>query len=502
MISTILNNYTILLIYSIAAGSFGYAICNFLLHDTKKSRMLFGALLGTAFALLSGSEVIVSNFWFFSGIGGCAGYYCHFSKLHKPGSRIKSIMTFGELKSNIVSVALFGGSQMSTILGLLAFALSSLSGDYYSVLYYIAFIVALPILDVFISLNIDISQITEQEQPLKHAIAKIYMNDSVSHQLGLAVCLLLFSILRSDWLTLSALLFGYIFGGISIILCEIIKLGCIIPTKNGHILFGWLNRNNFIDHARIRDCIFGALAGVGLFAFVRIFDTMIQSRVSMIELYGFQSYLDGTASTILSSVWILLIILETIPFIAGFKEGEVGSHEIDDPDISLSHGILKNNEKESIPYFEKIKAVWTKISEPMEFPLYAIIPFLFIVLGSDMTASLMSYFVIFIVLDQTLSYKFFIMLKLSRIWQFILYVLPFVVLVLNITGVYTPTMFLTLLLYTFLFASIAIVRTLAEFIISDNDSRLHVSLQTKDIILLSYFILMALLIMTIEAILH
>ena len=107
--------------------------------------------------------------------------------------------------------------------------------------------------------------------------------------------------------------------------------------------------------------------------------------------------------------------------------------------------------------------IYQKICEYAEFPIYCIIPMLFIFLGSIETAKIVSFTVIFIVLSQEVSFKLLKGIKNQIVWEFFMYSIPLIFGILQFTVGYTPDIFLTMFVYTVLYEGVYLVKRVWEF---------------------------------------
>ena len=210
------------------------------------------------------------------------------------------------------------------------------------------------------------------------------------------------------------------------------------------------------------ECVFGALCGLGMSVCTIILMPNVTERLGSASWHRFRGFISPQADTVLGIIYLCLIAADSVQYLLRLKNTKAELNKL----FSLS--LLSREEYEravELAPVEQKKSVYVyqRICRYAEFPIYCLIPMIFIFLGSNETAKLVSFTVIFIVLSQELSFKLLKGIKNQTVWEIFMYSIPLIFGILQFTNGYTPDIFLTMFVYTALYEAIYLVKRVWEF---------------------------------------
>jgi hypothetical protein len=112
----------------------------------------------------------------------------------------------------------------------------------------------------------------------------------------------------------------------------------------------------------------------------------------------------------------------------------------------------------------KVYFIYKKSLEPTEFILYAALPFIMICLGSEQTARIVSFFLLFWVIAQEVAFEGKMSLKKSLLLKIPLSILGIIILIVTLTNSTFFNYKLTFVLYTVIYELLTFIVILPDFI--------------------------------------
>jgi len=334
-----------------------------------------------------------------------------------------------------------------------------------------AFFIILPILAVLFTFIFN-----RPYKPAEGKFPRVYFSKTRKETWGIVLAFtadfLIISAVNNDRLTFVMTAAGFLTGGLGWMAAQTAQVRTKYPFKNGKYIFNPIHKF-CLDSWKLMECMLGGLCGLGMSVCSVILLPNLTERLTAAEWYGFGIFISKDADRILGIIYLCLIAVDSVRYLFRINKTKT------ELDRMYSLSLLSKTEykaaiKNAPEKQNRFIAVYMKVCEKAEIPLYCIIPMIFIFLGSHETAKLVSFGVIFIVLSQEVSEKLLKGIKRQRLWEFCLYSIPLVISILQFTSGYTPDIFLTMCLYTALYEAIFLVKRVWEFSIQKETDSLRV----------------------------
>ncbi len=232
----------------------------------EKGAMLPGMYIGLTLALFAGGG-IAQYFW----IPAAAGLIGMTYGGTEPYGGTMIMVIDGREKGpqplkGSLCLALKGGLWFSVCGGFIGLSMSSM-GSRYSVKDLLVFCVCIP---VFQALGYLIFNTPYNEE--KHIHPKTYLclesddsREEWGSNVGILFVLLVFSIIKSDWLMLAMTSFGFLFGAIGWVFAIWFYYFTVRPFPNGKYLFGSWVKKGIVDGWKNMEFSLGAIGSIGIF---------------------------------------------------------------------------------------------------------------------------------------------------------------------------------------------------------------------------------------------
>lgn len=452
-------NMIMFIAFSVIAVSWGWGMRGTAIGG-EKGAMLPGALLGLSFASFAGTDRTVEYYFIFTAAGAVGMY-------------VGGQMTYGEtlgltmdsspapnMKRGMHALFIKGGAWFSVSWGCLFMTLSLVSRLIYDIKDVIAFFILLPVLSVIFTFLFN-----RPYDPETGKYPRVYFSktrkETWGNVLAFTADIIIISAANRDLLTLAMTCAGFLTGGFGWMAAQYCQVRTKYPFKNGKYIFNSIHKY-CLDSWKLMECVFGAVCGLGMSVCTIILMPNVTERLSSASWHRFRGFISPETDTVLGIIYLCLIALDSVQYLLKLKKTKAELAKM----FSLS--LLSREEYdravELAPVEQKKSVrVYQKICEYAEFPIYCIIPMLFIFIGSIETAKLVSFTVIFIVLSQELSFKLLKGIKNQRIWELFMYSIPLIFGILQFTNGYTPDIFLTMFVYTALYEAVYLVKRIWEF---------------------------------------
>ncbi len=373
----------------------------------EKGAMLPGALAGIMIALFSGSPFLLENFFFLSALGSMGMYY-------------GGCMTYGEtlalslasrpapnMKKGLIALFVKGFLWFAVFAEILTLGIASLTGKYFSVKEIIIMFLLMPVV-MIIFLFIFNRPHNKDEKIFPKIYFSITRKESWGAMLGLFFLLFLIAIVKKIPFVLEFTVVCALFGGFGWVIAQLAHVFCARYSNDFKNPFLKMFGKRSVSPWKVMECVLGAFAGLG----ISIGFILFQNAFNKLAVFDASSFWTPVARYDKVFTYIFLIILAA----------------------------------DMLHYFTKSKKIQA-IAEILEFPFYATIPTLLVFLGNKDVAQLSSFFVIYWVFIQEISFEKPNKLGHPKVWAPIFTVIGIAIIAAQLCFGTVFSLSLTILLY-------------------------------------------------------
>ena len=421
----------------------------------EKGAMLPGALIGLLIAIFSNVLIVQEHFYIFASLGAVSMY-------------IGGAMTYGEtlglsmnqkpaenMKKGLIALFIKGFLWFGLFGAIFTTGINAVCGMYkpYELLIIFFLTPAVAVAGYFIF-----------NKPLKlkdKKFPKIYFSktrqESWGALLGAFLVLFVFSIIKLNQLIIIFSLCCAVFGGIGWVLGQLMQIYSIHYAENSKSPFcSKLSRKNSLDSWKMMECILGAFGGLGAgIGFLITYDDFKITLFNLEKTDGLDP-VNETLVLILFIVWVLLIVGDMVHY---FVKRPITKKE-------LKRQLKRKQITQEQYAVKRLKAVtaiprgyeiYDNFTEKLEPVLYCAVPFILICLGSQLTALVSSFLLLFLVIAQEVGLEKSITKKFDLPFKIILGVVTLAIFIIQVVFTFDFSPIGTLLLYTFGYELITMV---------------------------------------------
>ncbi len=426
---------TFLILAIIPAASYGWGMRGTTIGG-EKGAMLPGAIIGGLLALFSDILIVQEHFYVFSALGAVAMYFGGCMTYGETLSFSMSARPAIDMKKGLSALLIKGALWFGVFGAIFATGVNAISGVYNTIDLIIIFI-ATPLLSLLLYklLNHPLD-VEDNKFPL------IYFSktrqESWGAMLGIFVSLFLFSIIRGNIFSVIFPLCCAIFGGIGWVLGQLLQIYSRNYADDAEGFGKLFSSSKGAEAWKAMECVLGAFGGLGsAIGFIITYESF-RETVFNLEMTSGLVPKSKVFSVILLVLWLILL------------SGD------------MAHYFIKKPSDDS--KYAKVYSVYKKSLEPTEFVLYAALPFIMICLGSDTTARIMSFFILFWVIVQEVAFEDKMTLRKSLILKIPLSIIGVVILLLCIIPNNIIDHTLTFVLYTVLYELLTMIVIIPKFL--------------------------------------
>ena len=341
------------------AASYGWGMRGTVIGG-EKGAMLPGMLIGLSLALFSGGA-LAQYFW----IPAAAGLIgMTFGGIEPYGDTISFVVDIPpqfkhDLKKGLTGLALKGGLWFSLCGGIIGMAISAMGGRY-TAAQLILFCLICPIAQ-FAFYNLFNTPVDPDNKIMPKISFSFESREEWGSNVGIFIVLLVFGIFAKDALSLTLLLFGFVFGAVGWLIAIFNFYFTVHPMKNGKYLFG--KTRLYEGGWGFMEYTLGAVGGIGIALGFVLQRKNVAAVNAAIEQNGLFSPLGGRETLVAVIMAVIFLCLFLVNFI-GFRMSEKG------------------------------RKVNNFISDIIERPFFNLIPLIFVLLCSLTAARLMTVFML------------------------------------------------------------------------------------------------------------
>lgn len=330
----------------------------------EKGAMLPGAYAGLILAWFSGGE-IRENFWI---PAAAAAMGMTFGGTETYGETIGLVLHRGRAdhnpKKGYTGLSFKGALWFCVCGGFIGVSFASMTHELYSARDLVILCLLIPVIQK-IGYNIFNTPYDKQKKIYPKIFFSLTRREEWGSNVALIVSLVTMAVIKGDWFTLSMMASGFVFGAIGWLVAMKGYVLVALPLKNGKYLLDKLLKKGLVDGWKLMEFVLGAFGGFGLslafcmqFGYVEKYNDIINKNGGIVQLNNaFGNFVPLAATACILGI----LAINIYQFICG-----------------------KKNKK--VDYF-----FWDRI----ERPLYNVIPMLFVLLGSELTAKIMTVFMLF-----------------------------------------------------------------------------------------------------------
>lgn len=429
----------------IPAASYGWGMRGTTIGG-EKGAMLPGALIGGIIALTSGVLIVQEYFYVFAALGAIGMYF-------------GGCMTYGEtlgismnakpaenMKKGLTALLLKGFLWFGSFGAIFTTGINAISGVY-SVLDLIIIFVMTPALSLicyhYFNHPLDIDQ---------HIFPKIYFSKTRKEYwgalVGLMGALLIFNIIKLNGYVIIFSLICGIFGGTGWVVSQLLQIFIKhYSVKSKYSFIRKISAQNKIDTWKAMECALGAFGALGAAVAHIVTYNSFKNTVFFLEKSGGVIPRNNILSLVFFILWLILLVVDMAHYFVKrpITKADLLKQLRQRKITKEEYGIRVVNAVETVPKFYDY---YEKSTEPVEFVLYAAVPFVLICLGCVNVASVMALFIIFWVLAQEIAFEKKFSAKVSIALQIIFYIIGLAIFIYQIVVGFDINKNIVLLLYT------------------------------------------------------
>ncbi len=452
---------TIMILCIIPATSYGWGMRGTTIGG-EKGAMLPGAIIGAVLAWFSGIYIVQEHFYVFSALGAISMYFGGAMTYGETLAFSMSARPAENMKKGLLALFVKGFLWFGSFGCIFSTGVNAICGKYRLYELIVLFIVTpLSSIAFYFLFNKPFS-VDDNKYP------RIYFSKSRQESwgaiLGIILPLLITGIIKRDLFSVIFSLCCACAGGIGWILGQGLQIYSKHYAEESESVLGrFFSESRGAEAWKEMECVLGAFGGLGAaIGFILTFSTF-RDTVFQMELNGGLKPFSDTFSLVGLIIWVILILADMVHY---FINKPITKDEL--------KALLKSRKITKEVYAAKlIRAVDTvpksyinykRILEPSEFLIYAAFPFVMICLGSDTTASVMSYFMVFWVLAQEVAFEKKMSILKSIILKVTLSLLGAIFLILNLFFEYKFNFIATMIMYTVIYEVLTFIWIIPESI--------------------------------------
>ena len=351
-------------LFAAFAASYGWGMRGTVVGG-EKGAMLPGMFIGLILALFSGGGI--AQYFYIPAAAGLIGMT--FGGIEPYGDTISFVVDIPpqykhDLKKGLTGLALKGGLWFSLCGGIIGMAVSAMGGKY-TVAQLVLFCLVCPVAQ-FAGYMLFNTPVDPDNKIMPKISFSFESREEWGSNAGIFTVLLVFGIFAKDVLSLTLLLFGFVFGAVGWLIAIFNFYFTVHPMKNGKYLFG--NTRIYEGGWGFMEYTLGAVGGIGIalgFVLRRKNVALVNAEI---EKNGLFSPLAGHETVVTAAMAVIFLCLFIVNLV----------------------GFIKS---------EKGKKVNNFVSDIIERPLFNLIPLIFVLLCSLTAARLMTVFMLIFALS-------------------------------------------------------------------------------------------------------
>ncbi len=391
------------ILLSVVSVSYGWGLRGTTIGG-EKGAMLPGAIMGLLIAVFSGSAYLRENFFFLAALGSAGMFFGGCDTYGETLGLTMNSRPALNMKKGLIALFVKGFLWFSIFGAFVGLGLAALTGKYFTVGQIAAIFAIMPVsmIGFYFIFNRPLN-------PKNGKFPKIYFSltrqESWGALFGIFLVLMLVSIFKKLAFPISYSLFCGLFGGVGWIVGQLMQVYCQQYAAGAKSAFGRFWGKPYIGGWKVMECVLGAFGGLGASLGIVLF----YKQFSALHTEAFWNPLPNLEKP-LAYAFLGILAIDIIHYFVSSK---------------------------------KIKIVF----EALEFPIYAILPLLFVFLGNRMLAVLSSFFTLFWVIAQETAFEPDKKLRHTSVWKIVFSILGIGAIAVQFISDYTFTLLQTLLLY-------------------------------------------------------
>lgn len=343
------------------AASYGWGMRGAVIGG-EKGAMLPGAFIAVILAWFSGGEIREN----LPAVAAAGLMGMSFGGIDTYGETIglvlhRNMPDYKPVKG-YTGLAVKGALWFSLGGGFIAFSVSAMSGAIYSAADIVIFCLLIPLIQQ-IGFRIFNNPYNKEKSIRPMIYFSVKRREEWGSNFALVIAMLISAAIKGDYLMLTMISCGFVFGGIGWIVAMKAYEYSSFPMKNGKFLFTRLYRKGVFDGWKLMEFILGAFGGFGIsLGFCIEHGVVAQHNKSILENGRFSPLGNSENVMIIVSALLVSCILA----------------------INIYQFICEKKNK---------KLNWFLLDQ-LERPLYNVIPMLFVLLGSSVVSRIMTVFML------------------------------------------------------------------------------------------------------------
>lgn len=417
------SNAVVFILLSAVAMSYGWGMRGTTIGG-EKGAMLPGAIMGLLIAIFSGSAFLLDNFFFLSALGSMGMYYGGCETYGETLGLSMNSRPAVNMKKGLAALFVKGFLWFAIFAQTLTLGLAALTGKYFTVKEIVAIFLLMPV--VMITFLFIFNRPHNAEEGI---FPKIYFSvtrkESWGALFGLFIELLIVSLIKKIPFVLEFTLICALFGGIGWVTAQLMQIFCRQYSKDckNPLLKMW--SKPCVGAWKVMECVLGAFGGLG-------------ASLGVVLFFG--NFQELTALPLNSGFWTPL----------------------SDYDKLFTYAFIAVLAVDMIHYFIKSKKIRIA-AEALEFPFYSTVPTLLVFLGNRDIAELSSFFILYWVFVQEVSFEKPYKLKYSAVFKPVFTLIGIAIIAAQLIFDYTFSVLQTVLLYGVFYEAFTLAYLLPKY---------------------------------------
>ncbi len=392
----------VLILTIIPAASYGWGMRGTTIGG-EKGAMLPGAIIGGLLALFSGIFIVQEHFYIFSALGSIAMYFGGCMTYGETLSLSMSAKPAVDMKKGLTALFVKGFLWFAGFGAIFSTGVNAIS-KVYSPLDLCLIFVLTPTLAILC-----LNKLNRPHNVREAKYPKIYFSKTRKEywgaMVGIVLALCIVNIIKLNPFSLIFTLICGIFGGIGWVCGQGVQIYIVHYGKCSDFkIIKKIVNNKYLESWKAMECTLGAIGGLGCaIAFIVTFP-LFKKAVFSLEINGGLLPFNAELSRVLTYAWLILLSIDMVHYFVK------PPHSIQELKALHSNGKLSDKKYNAKIFYAQVDSKefrykFNKKTEAYEFVVYAAIPFILICLGSQIATELTSFFLLYWVLAQEISFE-------------------------------------------------------------------------------------------------
>ncbi len=392
----------LLILTIIPAASYGWGMRGTTIGG-EKGAMLPGALIGMLLALNSDILIVKENFFIFAALGAIGMYFGGCMTYGETLGLSMGARPATEMKRGLQGVGLKGFMWFGVFGSVFSTGVNAIC-KVYSPIHLVILFILTPVFSLLL-----MNKFNRPYNVDEYKFPKFYFSkrrrEYWGAMLGIILSFLIINIINLNLFGVVFPLICAVFGCIGWVFAQLLQVYSIhyAPRSNNKILKLCFSNKN-IDSWKFMECFLGGFGGLGTAVAFIVTYPLFKNTVTVLETSNYLENGNNIFSIISVVVWFVLIGIDMLQYFIKRPVTKAAlKQQLKENTLTRAEFMVKNvNAVDTVPKFYDY---YEKALEPIEFILYAALPFILISLGSYHAPVVMAVFILYLVMAQEVVFE-------------------------------------------------------------------------------------------------